>query len=154
VGVPLITPAVDIVNVDGSPLAVQVMGVLPPVDVAVRLYATPAEPLVNDVVVTDKTPAMFKVSGLETLAAVGVVESVTVTVTAYVPPVFGVPVMVPPVDIDNVDGRPLAVQVSGELPPVADSGVLYARPDEPFGRAPVVIDNAGAIVNGNVLLVV
>ena len=79
----------------------------------------------NDVVVMDNGPAIVNDNGLETLTGAGAVESVTVTFTVYVPPVEGVPVMVPEDGlIDKVDGSPLALQDNGGVPPFAATGVL------------------------------
>jgi hypothetical protein len=55
--------------------------------------------------------------------------------------------------IVKVDGSPVAVQESGELPPAAVKVVLYAILAAPLGSGDVlVIDRGAAMVNGNVLL--
>jgi hypothetical protein len=56
--------------------------------------------------------------------------------------------------IDKVDGSPVALQVNGELPPVAATGALYAVPVEPLDSEVVVMVRAAAIVNWNCLLAV
>jgi hypothetical protein len=64
-----------------------------------------------------------KVAGA--LNAVGVVESVTVTTTLLVPGFWGVP-LITPLDklIDKPDGRPVADQLYGVVPPAATTVVL------------------------------
>ena len=83
-------------------------------------------PLKREVVVMASFGAMVieKVAGA--LNAVGVVESVTVTTTLLlVPAVCGVP-LITPVDelIDKPDGRPVADQLYGVVPPAATTVAL------------------------------
>jgi len=51
-----------IVNVDGSPVALQDNGELPPVATTGPLYAVPAEPGSSDVVVIERAEAIVKVN--------------------------------------------------------------------------------------------
>src|ERR1035441_9259181 len=107
-------------------------------------------------VVIATLPTMFKDNCLLTDAWVGLVESVTVTLTVKLPVAPGVPVMVPAVgSMVNGDGSPVADQVSGALPPVAAIGpLLYAAPSTPPGSEVVVIARAGAMVSDNCLVAV
>jgi hypothetical protein len=76
--------------------------------------------------------------------AVGLVESVTVTLTGSVPTALcaGVPVIEPvEVFIERLLGKPVALKMYGVVPPEAVIGVLYATPTVPFGRDVVVIVN-------------
>ena len=76
------------------------------------------------------------------------VESVTVIVTELVPDALGVPVIWPELaPTVSPAGSPLADQVYGELPPLAETIVAYAEPAAPFRSAVVEITGAGAIVN-------
>ena len=83
-------------------------------------------PLKREVVVMASFGAMVieKVAG--ELKAVGVVESVTVTTTLLlVPGVCGVPLITPDDGlIDKPDGRPVADQLYGDVPPAALTVVL------------------------------
>ena len=62
----------------------------------------------------------------------------TVRETEYVPAVVGVPEMAPPVTV-NPGGNPVAVQVYGVVPPVAESGALYPTPTVPAVSDAVVM---------------
>ncbi len=56
---------------------------------------------------------------------------------------------------ERVDGRPLALNVYGPVPPVAASGAVYGEPTVPFGRLVVVMLNAaGPMVRVTALVAV
>jgi hypothetical protein len=94
VGVPVIWPVVKLMaNGEGNPVADHLYGVVPPVAATVEEYAAPAMPVGRDVVVmaTLFTTASVKVA--EAFCAVGVLVSVTVTVTLLELAIVGVPVI-------------------------------------------------------------
>ena len=72
-------------------------------------------------------------------------ESVTVrvVVVGYIPVIAGVPAMFPfpvePVEIDSPAGRPVAIQVNGNVPPIAVTVPIYGAPNVTLGRLVVVI---------------
>ena len=71
-GVPVITPEVALmVNGDGSPVALQPNGVLPPEAATVALYATPTTPVGSEGVVIARTGAIVNENGLEAVRFVG-----------------------------------------------------------------------------------
>ena len=70
-------------------------------------------------------------------------RSVTVAVTVAVPEVSGAPPIAPVADTVSPVGRPVAVQVKGEPPPVAASCAEYGNPAVPSGR--LVVVTAGGI---------
>jgi hypothetical protein len=77
-------------------------------------------PFVRGVVeVIVKRGAIVKDSALVTVCGVGLVESVAVTLIVKAPLAPGVPEMTPEALTLNPVGKPLAVHVMGELPPVA-----------------------------------
>jgi hypothetical protein len=78
---------------------------------------------------------------------VGLVESVTVTVTGLEPALGGVP-EITPVDefIVRLAGSPLADQVYDCVPPAAATVNEYAPPTLPSDNAAVVIESAAEIV--------
>lgn len=85
----------------------------------------------------------------DVFTAVGVSESVTVTVKFEVPGVpLGVPEMIPPPLSVKPPGRlpPVTAQMYGGTPPVASSVWLYAVPNDPPAKVVVAIVNAGAAV--------
>jgi hypothetical protein len=87
------------------------------------------------------------VNGFIAVSAVGVVESLTISVTLFGPAVVGVPVIAPvALEIDSPAGRPVAEKVYGVTPPVAVTGVLYAKPTTALGSDVVVMLNPGLIV--------
>lgn len=72
-------------------------------------------------------------------------ESLTVKDAICVPAVVGTPLIVPVLLMERPLGRPLADQVDGETPPVAESVAEYAVPTVPPGSVVVEITNgAGA----------
>ena len=152
-GVPVMVPAAgSMTNGDGSPVALQAKGLLPPEAATGALYATPTTPLGSDAVVIARTGAIVNDNCLEAVRFVGVVESVTVMLTVNVPLEPGVPVIAPEVALmANGDGSPVALQANGVLPPEAATGALYAKPTAPLGSDAVVIARTGAIVNENCL---
>ena len=125
-GVPVMAPEVALmVNGEGSPVALQPNGVLPPEAATVALYATPATPVGSEVVVIARTGAIVNENCLEAVRFVGVVASVTVTLTVKVPLEAGVPAIAPEVALmANGDGSPVADHVNGVVPPVATTVVL------------------------------
>jgi hypothetical protein len=95
------------------------------------------------------------VSRLVTLCGVGLVASLTVTLTVKVPAAPGVPVMAPELALMvSAEGRPVADQLKGVFPPEVARVVLYAVLAMPLGSVLVVIDNAAAMVNGICLVTV
>jgi hypothetical protein len=88
-------------------------------------------------------------SAADVFTAIGVCESVTVTVKFEVPGVpLGVPEMIPLLLSVKPAGRlpPVTAQLYGGTPPVASSIWLYAVPSDPPGNVVVAIVNAGAAV--------
>jgi hypothetical protein len=140
------------VNGDGSPVALQANGVLPPEAATDALYAKPTTPLGSAVVAIARTGAIVNENCLEAVRFVGVVASVTVTVTGNVPLEAGVPVIAPEVVLMvNGDGSPVADHVNGVVPPVATTVVLYAKPTAPLGSAVVVNAKPLTMTNENCL---
>jgi hypothetical protein len=77
---------------------------------------------------------------------VGLVESVTVMVTANVPVDAVVPLMVPELEpMLRPEGSPLALQVKGAVPLDAAMVALYPVFITPVGNGEVEIAKAGAI---------
>jgi hypothetical protein len=104
-------------------------------------------PAGNDVVVTVTVGATVSENCLELVCGVGVVASVTVTVTVVETAAPGVPEITPElVLMDNPDGSPLADQANGVVPPLAATGPLYAEPAMPLGIEVVVMVSNGTIV--------
>jgi hypothetical protein len=101
VGVPEMVPVeLSMVSPGGSdPLAIdQLYGGVPPVTATVAEYGTPTVPLGREVVVMSplEPPAETTIErSAVAVRAVGVVESVTVTVKSEVPAAVGVPEMAP-----------------------------------------------------------
>jgi hypothetical protein len=121
VGEPEITPPELIVKPVGKPVALQVYGAVPPVATNVAEYGLPAGLLGKDAVVIESAGVMFSGSCTVLLWGVVGVESVTVMLTfaELAPP--GVPAITPPEFIFKPVGKPVAAQVYGGVPPVADS---------------------------------
>jgi hypothetical protein len=117
---------------------------VPPVAATVPEYAVPTVPPGRVVVVMESgvtAGAMVTEKVAEAVPAVGVAESVTVTMTDdEVPAVVGVPVMAP-VDESMLRpaGNPVADQVYGVVPPVAATVAEYAVPTVPPGSVVVVM---------------
>jgi hypothetical protein len=113
IGVPVIWPAALIASPAGKPVAVKVMGGVPPVAATVvGVYGTPMIPPGKVVVVIAK-PWPITMDIAEVLAVkAGLVESVTVIVGLLVPagPV-GVPEIVPAALIESPAGKPVAVKL-------------------------------------------
>lgn len=112
-GVPLMTPLdASMPRPLGRPVADHVYGVVPPVALRVALYAVPALPPGNDVVVM-LSGAMIVIARLAVaVKCAGLVESVTVMAAVLVPAVVGLPLIMP-VDalMLNPAGKPVADQV-------------------------------------------
>jgi hypothetical protein len=115
-GVPLITPfaAFSERPAGNEPTLIdQVYGAKPPVSATAAEYATPFWAVGSDVVLIDIADTTIE-SAFVPVPAVGVVESVTLTVKLNVPVVVGVPVIAP----------------------------VEAFSERPLGNEPVVIDHA------------
>jgi hypothetical protein len=94
----------------------------------------------------------LKVRGLFTVrvkvlevVSCGVELSFTVTVTVEAPTAVGVPVMAPLLLMDNPAGSPVALNVRGEVPPLAATVLLYAAPVVPVARVAVVMPSEGGL---------
>jgi hypothetical protein len=146
VGVPEIVPLADKPRPAGkAPEAtLQLYGVVPPVAASVVEYAVPTCPAGIEVVVicTGVTAAATViVKDFVVVWAVGVVETVAITVKLNEPAVVGVPEIVPAVDSASPPGNApeLRLHVYGVVPPLAPSVVEYATPTCPFANEVVVI---------------
>lgn len=97
VGVPVICPVLGLMlSPAGNPVADQLYGCMPPSADTAALYAVPTVPLGSVAVVMESSAgAMTTVNVLLVVCGVGAPESVTVTVTEFVPGVVGVPVICP-----------------------------------------------------------
>ncbi len=146
-GVPVMAPVEALIESGvGSPVADQVYGFVPPVAVAVRLYAWPAVPEGSEaVVIVRVADAMLSVSVVLVLCGVGAAESVTLIVTLPLLTAVGVPEITPPELIERPAGKPVADQLYGVVPPVAAIVMLYACPTWPAFRAVVVIVSGAAV---------
>src|SRR3972149_3381053 len=143
VGVPLITP-LELFNVRPAgnvpTVTDQAIGLLPPVDTSVWLYAIFTVPSESDDVVIDS--ALYIVIDRARLA-VAEFASVTCAVKLYVPATVGVPLIAPVVLFrPRPDGREPDVNphVYGVLPPDAESVWLYAALTVPSGNDDVVTE--------------
>ena len=92
---------------------------MPLVAATLALYAVPVTPVGSDVVVIVTLGTIVSKRLTEALTGVGLVESVTVMATLFVPDPVGVPVICPAVLILSPTGRPDATNVYGVVPPVA-----------------------------------
>lgn len=123
VGVPEITPVPGFKDSPlGSEPAVMLhaIGVAPPLDCSVALYGVLTVPPDSVVVVIVRTEFTRMLSCLMAVCAVGVVESVALTVNVVVPAAFGVPVIAPVLAFrSNPAGKVPAemLQVTGGFPP-------------------------------------
>ena len=100
-------------------------------------------PLGREEVVTVSEGLMTMVSCLVAVCAVGVEESETFTVNVALPCIVGVPLMIPlDAPIFKLAGRAPALMeyANGAIPPVAETGLLYATPTVPAGRELVLMD--------------
>jgi hypothetical protein len=96
----------------GKPVADHVYGVVPPVALTGALYAAPATPDGNDVVVMVGGATTVSERFAVAVRCVGLVESVTVIATVLVPAVVGVPLIAPVEAFRfNPAGRPVADHV-------------------------------------------
>lgn len=74
-------------------------------------------------------------------------ESVTATLTLNVPVCVGVPLIAPVEEAnDKPEGRPLAIQCNGDVPPLALSVVEYAWPEVPEGNVALGVHESWAAV--------
>lgn len=155
-GVPLILPLLEFrVRPDGKLLALQPMGAFPPTDANAAVYARLIAPLGKAVVVIVNPPTTVNDNCFVVLSGVGLVASVTVTETSTVPTEVVEPVIAPEVALMvSPEGSPVALQLSGALPPEAATVALYAAPDAPLGRAAVVMFKAAAMVKESCLVAV
>lgn len=153
VGVPVIAPALLIVNPGGKlpALVVNVKGANPPVAATVWLYAVPSTPAGSEVVVMLGGAGRLIVMLNACVADCGatVLASVTFTVKLAVPlgPV-GVPLIAP----EGLRVRPagsdpaLTENVSVPAPPVSVTVWLYAVPSVPAGSDVIVIEGIAVTV--------
>jgi len=90
------------------------------------LYELPTTPLGSDAVVIESAATTVMLSALVAVCAVGVEESVALTVKLVVPVAFGVPVMAPlALRVAQAGGEPEEMlQVTGGLPPALCSCAL------------------------------
>jgi len=109
VGVPLTTHPVRERPLGNVPVMEQVYGELPPLAVIVALYATPTVPFGSVLVRFSGLGAITIVSFALTLC-VGVLESVTFTVTVELPAVVGVP----------LTEQPARLRPAGSVPAVME----------------------------------
>ena len=115
----------SIVRVDGSPVALQDNGGLPPVAAIGAVYGRPAEPPGSDAVVNDRAGAtvMFR---LDVAAPGGTAESVTIKLMVNVPLTVGIPEILPVRElIERPAGRPVVSdQLNGATPPLVAAVAL------------------------------
>jgi hypothetical protein len=126
VGVPLITPADDMLIPSGNrPETIdQKKGPFPPVTVMFAEYSTPTVPEGNELVVIDNASTMVSVKILESVCCMNRDISFTVTVTPKSPALVGVPAICPVAGrIASPGGSPDALHVYGGVPPVAEMPV-------------------------------
>jgi hypothetical protein len=101
----------SIANPAGRPVAVHEYGGVPPAAATGPVYTDPTRPFGSDAVVIVSPAPIVTENCFETLKCVGLVVSVTVTLTVAAPAALGVPVMAPVAgSIANPAGRPVAVQ--------------------------------------------
>lgn len=113
---------------------------MPPAAVTAALYAEPTVPAGRDAVVMAGCVDTIVMDRFAiAVCPVGVVESVTVSVTGLVPAAVGVPVIWPDAFIERPAGKPVAEKVYGGAPPAALTLALYAEPTVPAAREVVVI---------------
>jgi hypothetical protein len=161
VGVPEIAPLPASVSPSGNdPLATDhAYGGVPPLAARVCVYAVPAVPEGNDVVVMLGGIGAGLIVICKAREADRFVESVTFAVKLYAPAVVGVP-EITPLPASNTPGGsdPLGIDHAyGAVPPVAARVWLYGAPAIPAGNEDVVIVGAcaaGATVMVKVLLLV
>ena len=72
--------------------------------------------------------------------------SFTVTVNGTEPAAVGVPLKTHMVLYVRVEGNPVALQVNGDVPPLAVSACEYATPTVAFGSVVFVIVNVAPMV--------
>jgi hypothetical protein len=138
-GVPVIVPvAALMLKPAGSPVADHVYGAVPPVaDTVVDVYAAPTVPEGSAAgpMMASVTPTVSEYVLVTTADAVSI--AVTTTLKGLPVAVVGVPVIVPvPALMLKPAGSPVADQVYGAVPPVADTVVdVYGVPAVPEGSA-------------------
>ena len=75
----------------------------------------------------------------------GLLESVTFTVTVAAPAIVGVPLTVQPINDKPAGSVPVIEHVYGVVPPLAAMVALYATPTWPLGKVFVRLNGTGAI---------
>jgi hypothetical protein len=119
VGVPLTTHPVRLRPSGNAPVIEQLYGEVPPFAVIVELYATPTVPFGNVLVMFRALGAITIVS-LALMLCVGLLESVTFTVTVELPAVVGVPLTAQPVRLRPAGSVPAVIEHAyGDVPPAA-----------------------------------
>jgi hypothetical protein len=106
------------------------------------------------VILTGVTASVM-LSAWVAVCAVGVVESVTLTVKLKVPDAVGVPEIEPveAVKLSPAGNEPeLMLQMYGVVPPVAASVAVYAVPCVPFDSELVVMLTADVVLESTVML--
>jgi hypothetical protein len=132
VGVPEITPALDIVRPAGSDpeLMLQTYPGVPPLALSVALNAVPAcaLPSAAEAIVSLLAPTLIETTAV--CICPGTALSFTATVKVEVPFVVGVPEITPALESVRPAGRlpEGSVHVYPGVPPVAESDALYAVP--------------------------
>ena len=98
---------------------------MPPVAPSVALYVELTTPPGSAAVVIPSVTVIVNDSVLLAVRCVGLLESVTVSVTLFVPAAVGVPLMTPvDVLILTPGGSPVADHVYGGVPPLATTVAL------------------------------
>ena len=151
-GVPVMAPVLERVSPDGRLVADQLSGAFPPVAANVVLYAVFVTPPGKELVVIVNAAAMVNESCLVAVWGVGMAESVAVTVTVKGPLTVGVPEIVPFELMVRPDGRLVAIQLMGAVPPEKPNDVLYPTPITPLGKDVVVIVKAATTVKESCLV--
>jgi hypothetical protein len=145
-------PVLERVSPDGRLVADQLSGAFPPVAANVVLYAVFVTPPGKELVVIVNAAAMVNESCLVAVWGVGMAESVAVTVTVKGPLTVGVPEIVPFELMVRPDGRLVAIQLMGAVPPEKPNDVLYPTPITPLGKDVVVIVKAATTVKESCLV--
>ena len=109
VGVPLTTHPVSERPCGNAPVIKQLYGEVPPLAVIVALYATPTVPFGKVFVIVSALGAITIVS-LALMLCVGLLESVTFTVTVELPAVVGVPLTAQPLRLSPAGSVPAVIE--------------------------------------------
>lgn len=121
---------------------------MPPIAATVVLYAAPAKPFGSELVVIARAEGRtvrLRVAVAD--CAVGVLESLTVITTEVLPAQFANVPEITPVELLMATplGRPVALKVYGDVPPVTVIAVLYAPCAVPSGREVVTMASVLAV---------